>query len=893
MKARIQGLEYDGRCLREDQLNDFREKESFTWIWTSHFTKFLSEHCSIFWIRGKPGSGKSTLMNHLWRSGELSSRLLESTGKSWTVIRHFFDFRAGDGIRNNLEGFLKSLLFQVLLKSNNFDRYIIKKEDSWSIGRLRERLLEEIERAPKPLCLLVDGLDEYENDKWDLAKFLRDIANSRCKLCLASRPETVLKIKLEDIDSIELHEANLAAITQYVDSTLRDRLQNLEAEELIPYISIAQSIAQKSEGVFIWARFAIEKVTDGVSEGLSLPVIQERLEGMPKELEQIYSDIFANMEPEPRRNAGHMLQLVCYAKRPLRLEELLAAWQHTSNNQDGFLPTDLSNFNLRRFEREILSVTSGLLNLYVGGRNRQALLVSLMHKTVRTYLDSEHSERWFEILGARHEGKLHAEAQWLRVCATQFPLSLSNLADTVDKSQYLSGRDPGPGNSSSTTVRPPKRPRSFHDRKPIDKQEETTHSAPLQEYAATFMPDHAMSLESDLEISSYSVLRPVLTESFLSLHIYFRKLHGRDCTCLGVSSAPRDSLDIAVSHGLSLYVADCLAVSKSSDRLDYGKVFSIGDSLKSNAFSSSGRNGGAGTLRQRSEGMSLLEYAVRHAGKHLRCGKSQHHVVASILEHRPHVDNASMVIALQRTDSQLVQLLLRYRAPGKMIFAWNDVATLSEGLGKEGGEDRGHCYPRNTPYLPQSKTDIGPFWIIAGRDPTFKGRKVARHQEDADLIKIFIERGEDINELCGPYGTALHGVIFRLDYTFDFGIRERIKALITQGADVNKVGLLGNPLEFAWVLANTSIRSKSKYPLVPYFETIKILIEHGAVNKRVDPNGQVPTQRWMLFFCTQNKIGYERCKRLYAGAGDYELASDNADLKPGLKSDLALRFSFK
>ena len=143
-----------------------------------------------------------------------------------------------------------------------------------------------------------------------------------------------------------------------------------------------------------------------------------------------------------------MLQLVCYAKKLLTVPELFHALTQTDDKETS--PTTktqappVHNFQGKYFERKVLAHTGGLLEIFRGSSRRMHLrviiqsenydesenegherdYVNIIHRTVRTYLESG---GWKNILGQAHEGTLHAEMLWLRVCARLFPPSFVSL----------------------------------------------------------------------------------------------------------------------------------------------------------------------------------------------------------------------------------------------------------------------------------------------------------------------------------------------------------------------------------------------------------------------------------------------------------------------------------
>lgn len=64
---------------------------------------------------------------------------------------------------------------------------------------------------------------------------------------------------------------------------------------------------------------------EGHATGDSREELSDRLEKVPKDLQDIYARIFDRLRPEHQHEASLMLSLVCHAMRPLSMEELLAA----------------------------------------------------------------------------------------------------------------------------------------------------------------------------------------------------------------------------------------------------------------------------------------------------------------------------------------------------------------------------------------------------------------------------------------------------------------------------------------------------------------------------------------------------------------------------------------
>ena len=78
------------------------------------FARWLKSGYGVYWINGKAGSGKSTLMNHICNH----SRRLEFLGE-WCSGRRlltptFFFWNAGTRLQKSIDGLLRSLVYQML-----------------------------------------------------------------------------------------------------------------------------------------------------------------------------------------------------------------------------------------------------------------------------------------------------------------------------------------------------------------------------------------------------------------------------------------------------------------------------------------------------------------------------------------------------------------------------------------------------------------------------------------------------------------------------------------------------------------------------------------------------------------------------------------------------------
>lgn len=105
------GIENTYEWIFDDQFGKYRTKSQWT-----NFPEWLRSGSKIYWINGKAGSGKSTLMNYIC-DHERKEKLL----KQWSVNRRllvptFFFWNAGARLQKSIEGLLRSIIYQILIE---------------------------------------------------------------------------------------------------------------------------------------------------------------------------------------------------------------------------------------------------------------------------------------------------------------------------------------------------------------------------------------------------------------------------------------------------------------------------------------------------------------------------------------------------------------------------------------------------------------------------------------------------------------------------------------------------------------------------------------------------------------------------------------------------------
>ena len=489
----------------------------------------------------------------------------------WIVLRFFFDFRGGKRVTNTFEGLLRSLLYQLIKEIPQID--VLGLDDNehgsftgWPEYKLRDTVRSSLENAKEGVCIFVDGLDEYEGSVLQLIHFLRDLTSNddgqltTTKVCISSRPEPIPFQLLQDLPKLSTSDCNRSGIRSYCLHTLK-KLEP-KAREGLDISHLSQTVAERAEGVFLWARFALEELILGHFSGESLEEILMRLDTIPSDLEEIYDRILSRMEPLAKKECLTMLELVCFAKRTLTWQEHLVACEVAMTKDvaimservfgDPINPADKAKL-YSTFAKRLRAKAVGLLEIVEIEEAPHLNTVRLIHRSVSRYLE----QKGWQILGeSERVDSVGHESFCVETCTRYLHGLLRHCkmerttSQSVWKDWFKANR--------------------FHACFPAK-----IGIYPFFAYAARFVFEHAYSLERH-RASSYPLLYEALTGPIFYLHIL--ETTADYIPCGPCSVAPRaldflfdefNAIYVAFLHGLTLYCKSDLAVRLPAP----GKVF--------------------------------------------------------------------------------------------------------------------------------------------------------------------------------------------------------------------------------------------------------------------------------------------------------------------------------
>ncbi|OCL09227.1 hypothetical protein AOQ84DRAFT_291652, partial [Glonium stellatum] len=293
--------------------------------WDS-LSEWLSYGDGCYWVNGKAGSGKPTLMKYLREGRRTTGALLRWAGTKRLVIETFFFWDAGTPLQKSKTGLLRSLLFDILRRRQKLIPVLFPGVCRSTIsGQLRgplELSFIELRKAFMTLmnsvqdnlgvCFIVDGIDEYEGDQDDLVElFSQATTSSSVKMLISSRPIPSCVFALLGSCSLRLQDLTFNDVKQYSEDSLgKHSLMQAELANPGATAQLISGITSKAMGVFLWVALVVRLLRQGLQEYGSISDLQRKLDELPPDLEKLYQHMLSSMSLSDRIQGSKLLQVV-------------------------------------------------------------------------------------------------------------------------------------------------------------------------------------------------------------------------------------------------------------------------------------------------------------------------------------------------------------------------------------------------------------------------------------------------------------------------------------------------------------------------------------------------------------------------------------------------------
>ncbi|ETS85085.1 hypothetical protein PFICI_03110 [Pestalotiopsis fici W106-1] len=357
------------------------------------WTRSQDGNRQLYWVYGKPGSGKSTLMRYLLE--ELDQDLhFHPWSENETVLKvDYFFWAPGTPLQKSFIGLLRSLLAQMFSHLPqiiakfvppvlwNKARVASTMDIHWTSSELIQTITAVVRSEMWYTFFLIDGLDEFEGTDQERDEFLDLIGSisslSHVKLCVSSRPGNVFQDAFDRFPKIRLEDHTQEDIHCYIHQELSSQRRFEQLRQHNPSLAktLIRTILEEAAGVFLWVRLVVYGLVKALRDGDNMHQLLRRVEAIPKDLDAYFTHLMGSIEPLYRREASIFLQLALYeeheftALHPLRLIDMVCIQDEVESVSEGQATSDELDFsNVQNMEfhldstlRRINSRCRGLL----------------------------------------------------------------------------------------------------------------------------------------------------------------------------------------------------------------------------------------------------------------------------------------------------------------------------------------------------------------------------------------------------------------------------------------------------------------------------------------------------------------------------------------------------
>jgi hypothetical protein len=400
-------------------------RDTYQWIYNSpemdqkpwsNFVEWLERGHGCYWINGKAGSGKSTLMKFIHGHRQTRRSLSMWASNHELVVPSYFLSNLGNSLQKSPSGLIRSLLFDVLgahphlipLVMPGLCRAAAKLEPR---EKLSEPTFNELVKAFQDLirnwsenlriCFLIDGVDECGTDYSEILDLIASVSESRhIKIVVSSRPITPCVAAFSSFASLRLQDLTHNDIKLYVENKLKRQLESrvkAQADTLI------LEIVERASGVFLWIVLVVKSLILGVQSMDRIEDLQRRVDELPADLMELYSHMLGNITPLYKQQASQIFQLILNSVGVDSGEEITTLQLSFADQSPSVAKTALiqeispaeESKRLKEMDGRIRSRCCGLLEIrdrkYSGGiiKTIRRPTVAFLHRTVFEFLTEQ------------------------------------------------------------------------------------------------------------------------------------------------------------------------------------------------------------------------------------------------------------------------------------------------------------------------------------------------------------------------------------------------------------------------------------------------------------------------------------------------------------------------
>ncbi|KAM7203164.1 hypothetical protein V8F20_004106 [Naviculisporaceae sp. PSN 640] len=426
--------------------------KTFQWVWKSedlgsdghsttsatrkrkwdNLSEWLQKGQGCYWVCGKAGSGKSSLMKYIQSHENTTALLRDWAGDSNLVIGTFYFWYAGSELQRSQDGLLRSLLLCILRKCPQLAlllfpdlcRSIITREVNNNLAisssELRLAFQNLLHRPDDGLRIffMVDGLDEYSGDHNLICDIFASVSESQTvKALISSRPIPACVDRFGDYHKLRLQDLTEPDIVMYASSMLLGNPLMQKMNTLEPGITnkLIKLVSSRAQGVFLWVILVMKSIQRSLQRFDTSVELLKQVERLPQGLDELFDHMFKSIDKDLHLLASKFIQVLLRSittipEHPISILQLAFIEEPDDSVAEAApvqpLSEDAAVLLCERAEGRLRSCCCGLIE--VQGSDTPAddarpaiLAVGFIHRTVVEFLESNPSWHFLTDMATR------------------------------------------------------------------------------------------------------------------------------------------------------------------------------------------------------------------------------------------------------------------------------------------------------------------------------------------------------------------------------------------------------------------------------------------------------------------------------------------------------------
>ncbi|UPK96007.1 hypothetical protein LCI18_006942 [Fusarium solani-melongenae] len=366
--------------------------------WPSFPTWLKQRDQEIYWITGKPGSGKSTLMKYIIENPQLQTYLEEYAGDLPCLQAGFFFWNPGSEMETSREGLLRTLIHQCLQARPDLIPAVAPRRwalynllggetvaPRWAWKELKESfdILCSFHGQDFRLAFFIDGLDEFKESEKSpnlLISWIRHTATQYgIKVCVSSRPWNVFADAFGREPSLTMQSLSKRDIAHFVRTEFDKSIAFQEVKEVFQDEAtlIIKEIIEKAQGVFLWVSLVVRNLLSTLVDNPSFDDLKRKLAEIPSDIAGLYNAIWLSIPAERHCRSSKILQICAGPVGHCKAEVM---WLATEENPN---PQAITNAGIHNIMKRVLDGhTRGICELVQDG-------VQFLHRSAADWVKED------------------------------------------------------------------------------------------------------------------------------------------------------------------------------------------------------------------------------------------------------------------------------------------------------------------------------------------------------------------------------------------------------------------------------------------------------------------------------------------------------------------------